>query len=346
MFLALWWPLAALYIMPPLWCFLRPPLIPINLWMQYAMRSNCPGGVVLSDLLFFHWCRCTMICGTPTMYVDLINRQQLRKLDIHPEIAISGGAPSSVHLFQEMKKHLNLRKVKSIYGLSESTAVAFQSLPDDDELHSTSTVGYVGDHLEVKIVDPEVRRDEDDGMPAPADQVLKKAFFQGKIVPRGTPGELLIRGYSTTLGYWQNEEKTNELIGRDKWLRTGDQFVLQEDGYGRIVGRIKDMIIRGGENIYPIEVEDVLNQHPHVLEVQVVGLPHERLGEEVCACIRVQKNMSVTLSDLKTHCAGKLARFKIPSRLEIFDSFPKTTSGKIQKHKIIETIVKERQFCN
>ncbi|ENN83240.1 hypothetical protein YQE_00403, partial [Dendroctonus ponderosae] len=227
---------------------------------------------------------------------------------------------------------------QSIYGLSESTAVAFQSLPDDDELHSTSTVGYVGDHLEVKIVDAEVRRDEDDGMPAPADQ--------GKIVPRGTPGELLIRGYSTTLGYWQNEEKTNELIGRDKWLHTGDQFVLQEDGYGRIVGRIKDMIIRGGENIYPIEVEDVLNQHPHVLEVQVVGLPHERLGEEVCACIRVQKNMSVTLSDLKTHCAGKLARFKIPSRLEIFDSFPKTTSGKIQKHKIIETIVKERQFCN
>ncbi|CAG9771986.1 unnamed protein product [Ceutorhynchus assimilis] len=262
--------------------------------------------------------KCSVILGTPTMYVDIVNRQKIRQENINPEIAVSGGACCSPHLFREMKEILKLKKVKSVYGLTEVTAVAFQSLYDDDEYQSTSTVGYVGDHLEVKVVDE-----------------------KGHTVPRGTPGELLIRGYSTTLGYWQNEEKTKELIGPDKWLRTGDQFILEENGYGKVVGRLKEMVIRGGENIFPAEVEDFLNTHPGILETHVIGVPHERLGEEVCACVRLRPGHQLTLDDLKLFCKGNLANFKIPSKLKIVESFPKTTSGKIQKYKLINNINKE-----
>ncbi|XP_066257129.1 medium-chain acyl-CoA ligase ACSF2, mitochondrial-like [Euwallacea similis] len=264
--------------------------------------------------------KCTVIIGTPTMYVDLVNRQKSRTESINPEIAVTGGACCSPHLFKEMKEVLNLKKVKSVYGLTEVTAVAFQSLYDDNEHQSTSTVGYVGDHLEVKVIDAE-----------------------GRIVPRGTPGELCIRGYSTTLGYWKDEEKTKALVGADKWLRTGDQFVIDDNGYGRVVGRLKEMIIRGGENIFPAEIEDYLNTHPSVLETHVVGIPHERLGEEVCACVRIKPNESFTLDEVKSYCKGNIAHFKIPSKLRIVKAFPKTISGKIQKYKLVESICKEIQ---
>ncbi|XP_066247827.1 medium-chain acyl-CoA ligase ACSF2, mitochondrial-like [Euwallacea similis] len=256
--------------------------------------------------------KCSIIYGTPTMYVDVINRQKMRNENINPEIAVSGGAPCSPHLFHQMKRVLKLKKVKSIYGLSETTCVIFQSMSDDDEYHSTATVGHIGDHLEAKVVDAE-----------------------GKIVPKGTPGELLIRGYLTTLGYYNNEEKTKELMGPDGWLHTGDQFVLEDNGYGKIVGRLKDVIIRGGENIFPKEIEDILNTHPNILESQVVGVPHERLGEEVCAVLRVKDKHSMNLHDIVSYCKGKIAQFKIPSRLEIVDMFPKTASGKVQKFKIV-----------
>ncbi|ERL86955.1 hypothetical protein D910_04358, partial [Dendroctonus ponderosae] len=260
--------------------------------------------------------KCSVIIGTPTMYVDLVDRQKARNEDIDPEIAISGGAICSPHLFKQMKDVLKLKKVKSVYGLTEVTAVAFQSLYDDDERQATSTVGYVGDHLEVKVINEE-----------------------GRIVPRGSPGELCIRGYSTTLGYWKNEEKTQELIGADKWLRTGDQFVLDEKGYGSVVGRIKELIIRGGENIFPGEIESLLNTHPEILECHVVAVPHERLGEEVCACVRTKSAVALTLEEVQAFCQGKIAHFKVPSRLELLESFPKTASGKIQKFKLVETIV-------
>ncbi|XP_050307265.1 medium-chain acyl-CoA ligase ACSF2, mitochondrial-like isoform X1 [Anthonomus grandis grandis] len=257
--------------------------------------------------------KCTVIYGTPTMYVDLINRQKVRKEIISPEIAVSGGAHCSVNLFKEMKEVLGVKKVKSVYGLTETTAVVFQSLFDDDEYHSTSSVGYVSEHIEAKIIDE-----------------------KGTIVPRGTPGELCIRGYCNILGYWENEEKTKELMGADKWLRTGDTFVLEEDGYGKIVGRLKEIIIRGGENIYPAEIENFLNAHPDILEVHVIGVPHERLGEEVCAFVRLAPNSTFTLEHLKSFCKGKISHFKIPSVLKVIDAFPKTTSGKIQKFKLLE----------
>ncbi|KAF2897794.1 hypothetical protein ILUMI_08381 [Ignelater luminosus] len=254
--------------------------------------------------------RCTVIHGTPTMYVDLVNIQKQLNLKLNAEIALSGGAVCSPHLFKQMKETLKLKRVKSGYGLTEATAVIFQSLPiDEDEYKATSTVGYIGDHLEVKVVDDD-----------------------NNIVPIGTPGELCLRGYSVMLGYWEEEEKTKEVLGADRWMKTGDQFVLQEDGYGRIVGRLKDLIIRGGTNIYPKEIEDFLNTHPEILEAHVIGLKHERLGEEVCACVRLKEGAQLTHESLIEFCTGNIAKYKIPSKLEIMDTLPKTLSGKIQKY--------------
>ncbi|KAJ8969599.1 hypothetical protein NQ317_011313 [Molorchus minor] len=249
--------------------------------------------------------RCTIIHGTPTMYVDLVNAQKERREKINAEIAISGGALCSSYLFKEMINFLGLRKVKSVYGLSETTAVVFQSLHDDDEYKSTCTVGYLQEHVEVKVVDKD-----------------------NNIVPIGTAGELCVRAYGNMLGYWNDDEKTKEMIGADRWLKTGDQFILEENGYGRVVGRLKEMIIRGGENIFPKEIEDLLNTHPNIVETYVIGLQHERLGEEVCACIRIKENCTVTIEEIKKYCSGNIAHFKIPSVLKIVDGFPKTTSGK------------------
>ncbi|KAJ8917664.1 hypothetical protein NQ315_005111 [Exocentrus adspersus] len=256
---------------------------------------------------------CSIIHGTPTMYVDLVRVQKERKEKIAAEIAVSGGAPCSPSLFKDMLTVLGVNKVKSVFGLSETTAVVFQSQSEDDEYKSTSTVGYLQEHLEAKIIDA-----------------------NNQIVPVGTPGELCIRGYCNMLGYYKDEAKTKETIEASGWLRTGDQFVLEETGYGRIVGRLKEMIIRGGENVFPKEIEDFLNTHPHILETHVIGLPHERLGEEICACIRVQEGCVVTLADLNVFCKGNISHFKIPSVLITVETFPKTLSGKIQKFKLKE----------
>ncbi|KAF2898583.1 hypothetical protein ILUMI_07592 [Ignelater luminosus] len=258
--------------------------------------------------------RCSILYGTPTMYVDLVNLQKQNPLDLNLKTVVTGGASCSPDLFKQIKKHLKVEKVKSIYGLTEATAGTFFSLPiEEDEYKATGTVGYVCDHLEAKVVGQD-----------------------NKMVPLGTPGELCIRGYSRMLGYWDDEEQTKNMISQDGWLKTGDQFVLQEDGYGRIVGRLKDMIIRGGENIFPKEIEDFLHTHPDILDVHVIGLSHERLGEEVCACISLREGATLTHDSLVEFCKGKIAHFKIPSQLKILDSFPKTTSGKIQKFLLKE----------
>ncbi|KAK5645290.1 hypothetical protein RI129_006590 [Pyrocoelia pectoralis] len=245
---------------------------------------------------------CTVIYGTPTMYVDLLNVQMQYNEKIDPEIAVSGGSPCSPELFKKMREHLKVKKVKSVYGLTEATAVVFQSMPSDDEDKMINTVEHLCDHLEVKVVD------ENDN-----------------VVPLG---------YTTMLGYWEDKAKTNEIIDSHHWLRTGDKFILDKDGYGRIVGRLKDMIIRGGENIFPKEIEDFLSTHPDILEVHVVGLSHKRLGEEVCACVKVRDGggAKLTLEAIVDFCKENLAKFKIPSQLRIVEEFPKTQSGKIQKY--------------
>lgn len=245
------------------------------------------------------------------MYVDLVNVQKDRKELIKIDRTLVGGAPCSPSLFADMIKYLNVAKINSIYGLTETTCVAFQCTATDNNLRAINTLGKVGEHLEVKVTDD-----------------------SGKMVPFGTPGELCVRGYNIMVEYWGDKDKTDEILTKDKWLKTGDVFVLYEDGYGQIVGRNKDMIIRGGENIFPKEVEDFLNTHPDIVESQVVGIPNERLGEEVGACLRINKNTRLSHEDLVLFCKGKIAHFKIPSKIKIVTEFPKTSSGKIQKYKL------------
>ncbi|XP_044753379.1 medium-chain acyl-CoA ligase ACSF2, mitochondrial [Coccinella septempunctata] len=262
--------------------------------------------------------KCTIVHGTPTMHLDLITEQRKKNRDISPEIAVTGGAPVSPHQFNTMLDVLKLKSVKSIYGLTETTCMVFTSNPGDDLEKSTATVGLLGDHTEVKVVDAE-----------------------GNIVPFGTPGELYVRGYTIMKEYWGEKEKTAETIDKDGWLKTGDQFVISKDGYGRIVGRLKDMIIRGGENIFPKEIEDILIKHPDVIEVHVIGLPDERLGEEVCACIKLKQNSGVSKTDIIEFCKDKMAHFKIPKYLHFVNEFPKTASGKVQKYILVKQYSKE-----
>ncbi|XP_023301666.2 medium-chain acyl-CoA ligase ACSF2, mitochondrial [Lucilia cuprina] len=263
--------------------------------------------------------KCTVIHGTPTMYVDLIKKQRELNLPLTTlKMAVTGGAPCSPQLFLDMKSVLNLQEVRTIFGMTETSASIFQSRPGDTMEQVLNTVGHIQDNIEAKVVDAE-----------------------GNIVPFGQPGELLVRGYLTMLGYHGDEEKTKETIGADKWLRTGDQFVLQPDGYGRIVGRLKEMIIRGGENIFPKEIEDFLNAHDDILETHVIGVPDERMGEEICAFIRMHDSTSkIDRETVKQYCKGKLAHFKVPRYVITVDDFPKTTSGKIQKFKLIEQFQK------
>ncbi|XP_037044672.1 medium-chain acyl-CoA ligase ACSF2, mitochondrial-like isoform X2 [Bradysia coprophila] len=263
--------------------------------------------------------KCTLINGTPTMYVDLIAKQKELNLPITTaEIAITGGATCSPQLFRNIKSTFGLRSVKTVFGMTELSPVCFISTKEDSEYQVTETVGFILDHLEAKVTNE-----------------------QGLIVPFGTPGELCVRGYSTMLEYFDDPQKTRETISNDRWLRTGDQFVLQEDGYGRIIGRYKEMIIRGGENIFPKEIEDFLSTHPDILENYAFGVPDERLGEEICVHIRTsEKGKSLTADDIRNFCKGSIAHFKIPRYIKFVDDFPKTTSGKIQKFKLQEQFVK------
>uniref|UniRef100_A0A1B0CD98 Medium-chain acyl-CoA ligase ACSF2, mitochondrial n=1 Tax=Lutzomyia longipalpis TaxID=7200 RepID=A0A1B0CD98_LUTLO len=196
--------------------------------------------------------------------------------------------------------------------MSEYTGLSFSSFPEDVDEEVFHTVGYIQDHIEVKVIDP-----------------------RGNVVPFGTAGELCVRGYFTMMGYWDDEEKTKEVLSADGWLRTGDQFILQPNGYGKIVGRLKEMIIRGGENIFPREIENFLATCPEINEAYIVGVPDERLGEEMCAFVHLHRGCeSFTEQDIRDFCNGKIAHFKIPRYIEIVQEFPKTVSGKIQKFQL------------
>jgi fatty-acyl-CoA synthase len=197
------------------------------------------------------------------------------------------------------------------YGMTETSPVSFQSSTDDPLEKRVSTVGRIHPHVEVKIVDDE-----------------------GRIVALGQPGELLTRGYSVMLGYWEDEEKTRASVNASGWMHTGDMAVIDEEGYCNIVGRIKDMIIRGGENIYPREVEEYIFRHPKVQDVQVVGLPDRKYGEELCAWIVLREGQQVTEEDIRAFCDGQIAHYKIPKYIRFVDGFPMTVTGKVQKYLI------------
>lgn len=255
--------------------------------------------------------RCTALYGVPTMFIAELNLPGFARYDLSSlRTGIMAGSPCPVEVMKRVVTEMHMAEVSICYGMTETSPVSLQTRVDDDLEHRTATVGRVLPHLEVKVVDPAT----------------------GVTLPRGTAGELCTRGYSVMLGYWEEPERTAEAVDPGRWMHTGDLAVMREDGYVEIVGRIKDMIIRGGENIYPREIEEFLYGHPKIRDVQVVGVPHERYGEEVLACvIPLDEADPPTLDEVRAYCRDRLAHYKIPSRLSVLDSFPMTVSGKVRK---------------
>ncbi|WP_217164109.1 linear/branched/unsaturated fatty acid:CoA ligase LbuL [Streptomyces sp. AC512_CC834] len=260
--------------------------------------------------------RCTSLYGVPTMFIAELNHPDFASYDLTSlRTGIMAGSPCPVEVMKRVVAEMHMEQVSICYGMTETSPVSLQTRMDDDLEHRTGTVGRVLPHIEVKVVDP----------------------VTGVTVPRGDAGELRTRGYSVMLGYWEEPERTAEAIDPGRWMHTGDLAVMREDGYVEIVGRIKDVVIRGGENVYPREVEEFLYAHPKIADVQVVGVPHERYGEEVLACV-VPRDAAdpLTLEELRAYCDGQLAHYKVPSRVEILDSFPMTVSGKVRKVELRE----------
>lgn len=266
--------------------------------------------------------RCTSLYGVPTMFIAELNLPDFASYDLSSlRTGIMAGSPCPVEVMKRVVAEMHMAEVSICYGMTETSPVSLQTRRDDDLEHRTGTVGRVLPHLEVKVVDPAT----------------------GVTQPRGTAGELCTRGYSVMLGYWNEPEKTAEAIDAGRWMHTGDLAMMREDGYVEIVGRIKDMIIRGGENIYPREIEEFLYTHPKIADVQVVGVPHERYGEEVLACVIPRDPADpLTLEELRGFCEGRLAHYKIPSLLQIMDAFPMTVSGKARKIELRERAVRGR----
>lgn len=260
--------------------------------------------------------RCTSLYGVPTMFIAELNLPDFASYDLTSlRTGIMAGSPCPVEVMKRVVAEMHMEQVSICYGMTETSPVSLQTRMDDDLEHRTGTVGRVLPHIEVKVVDP----------------------VTGVTVPRGDAGELRTRGYSVMLGYWEEPGKTAQAIDAGRWMHTGDLAVMREDGYVEIVGRIKDMIIRGGENIYPREVEEFLYAHPKIADVQVVGVPHERYGEEVLACVIPRDAADpLTLEELRAYCEDQLAHYKVPSRLKILDSFPMTVSGKVRKIELRE----------
>lgn len=257
--------------------------------------------------------RGSYIYGTPTMYVDILNQPDFSSYDISSICGgVIGGSSAPPELIRSMVNKLNMRDLVVGYGTTENSPVTFMNFAGDTVEQKAETVGRIMPHTEAKIIDQKT----------------------GELLELNSPGELCIRGYCVMLGYWDDPQKTGEAIGQDKWYRTGDIATIDEQGFCRIVGRSKDMIIRGGENIYPAELEDFLHTHPKVQEVQVVGVKDNRMGEEICACIRLKTGEQTTPEELKAFCKGKISHFKIPRYFVFVTSYPLTVSGKIQKHKL------------
>ena len=258
--------------------------------------------------------KCTASYGVPTMFIAILDHPDFAAYDIASlRTGIMAGSPCPTEVMKRVIDKMNMREVTIAYGMTETSPVSFQSGTDDAIERRVSTVGRVQPHCEVKIIDND-----------------------GRIVPRGTPGELCTRGYSVMLGYWDDAPKTAEAIDKAGWMHTGDIATLDDDGFCNIVGRIKDMVIRGGENIYPREIEEFLYRHPKVLDVQVVGVPDKKYGEELCAWIIVREGERLTEDEVRAFCNGQIAHYKIPRYISFVDSFPMTVTGKIQKFQIRE----------
>ncbi|HEY0285169.1 MAG TPA: AMP-binding protein, partial [Vicinamibacterales bacterium] len=264
--------------------------------------------------------RCTSLYGVPTMFIAQLAHPRFGEFDLTSlRTGIMAGSPCPVEVMKQVQSQMHMPEVTICYGMTETSPVSTQSSCDDPLDRRVSTVGRVHPHVEIKIVDPE----------------------SGAIVPRGVPGELCTRGYSVMIGYWGDSVATRDAIDTSGWMHTGDLATADEAGYVNIVGRIKDMIIRGGENVYPREVEEFLYTHTSVLDVQVIGVPSERYGEEVMAWVKVRPGHTVTDGDLIAFCRGQIATFKIPCLWKFVDEFPTTVTGKVQKFRLREAAIAE-----
>jgi len=264
--------------------------------------------------------RCTSLYGVPTMFIAQLAHPRFGEFDLTSlRTGIMAGSPCPIEVMKQVQSRMHMPEVTICYGMTETSPVSTQSSWNDPLDRRVSTVGRVHPHVEIKIVDPE----------------------SGAIVQRGVPGELCTRGYSVMIGYWGNDEATRNAIDTAGWMHTGDLATADEEGYVNIVGRIKDMIIRGGENVYPREVEEFLYSHASVLDVQVIGVPSETYGEEVMAWVKVRAGQRVTDEDLVAFCRGRIATFKIPRFWKFVDEFPTTVTGKVQKFRLREAAIAE-----
>ena len=264
--------------------------------------------------------RCTSLYGVPTMFIAELALPDFASYDLSSlRTGIMAGSPCPVEVMKRVVSEMHMEEVTIAYGMTETSPVSAQTRADEELERRVSTVGRVHPHVEVKVIDPET----------------------GRVLPRGTPGEMCTRGYSVMLGYWDDPERTAEVIDAARWMHTGDLAVMDDAGYLNIVGRIKDLVIRGGENIYPREVEEFLYGHPQIEDVQVIGVPDEKYGEELCAWIRVRGGAELTAEDIRAYCTGKIAHYKIPRYVRLTTEFPMTVTGKIQKYKMRETSISE-----
>jgi fatty-acyl-CoA synthase len=263
--------------------------------------------------------RCTGLFGVPTMFIATLGHPDFDTYDLSSlRTGCMAGSPCPVEVMKQVIGRMHMSGVTIAYGMTETSPVSFQSAQDDPMDRRVGTVGRVQPHLECKVVD-----------------------LEGATLPRGQTGELCTRGYSVMLGYWDDPGKTAEAVDADGWMHTGDLAIIDEAGYGNIVGRIKDMVIRGGENVYPREVEEYLYRHPKVEDVTVVGVPDERFGEELCAWVRLKPGETATEADLTDFCRGQIAHYKIPRYVRFVDAFPMTVTGKVQKFLIRDQMISE-----
>jgi fatty-acyl-CoA synthase len=263
--------------------------------------------------------RCTALHGVPTMFIAEMDHSDFAKFDLSSlRTGIMAGSPCPIEVMKRVVERMHLSEITIAYGMTETSPVSFQCSTDDPIERRVSTVGRIQPHTEVKIIDSE-----------------------GRVVPRGTAGELLTRGYSVMLGYWDDEEKTREAIDVAGWMHTGDLATIDDEGYCNIVGRIKDMVIRGGENVYPREIEEFLYRHPKIQDVQVIGVPDARYGEELCAWVRLRDGESATAEEIRAFCQGQIAHYKVPRYVKFVDGFPMTVTGKIQKFLMREQMIDE-----
>ena len=264
--------------------------------------------------------RCTALYGVPTMFIAELAHPEFDRFDLSSlRTGVMAGSPCPVEVMKACVDRMHMEDVTICYGMTETSPVSTQTLPDDSLHHRTATVGRAHPHVEIRIADPAT----------------------GETLPRGETGEFCTRGYSVMKGYWNDAERTAEAIDGDGWMHTGDLAVMAADGYVNIVGRIKDMVIRGGENVYPREIEEFLYTHPDVEDVQVIGVPDDRYGEELMAWIKVRGDAALDEEAVRQFCQGKIAHYKIPRYVKVVTEFPMTVTGKVQKFKMREQAVAE-----